>query len=77
MGRKRRLQFVEPGENSSHVESNEVPSCQQAPLADDDRRQSQGSDDETVPPGWCISKFVLNSTIIKFNSYILFSYLFL
>ncbi|KAK4608269.1 hypothetical protein RGQ29_001896 [Quercus rubra] len=50
MGRKRRLQFVEPGENSSHVESNEVPSCQQAPPADDDRRQSQGSDDETVPP---------------------------
>ncbi|XP_030949519.1 uncharacterized protein LOC115973400 [Quercus lobata] len=50
MGRKRRLQFVESGESSSHVGSNEVPSRQQAPSADDDRRQSQGSDDETLAP---------------------------
>nr|POF20547.1 hypothetical protein CFP56_51944 [Quercus suber] len=50
MGRKRRLQFIEPGESFSHVGSNEVPSRQQAPPADDDRRQSQGSDDETQPP---------------------------
>ncbi|KAK9995135.1 hypothetical protein SO802_024838 [Lithocarpus litseifolius] len=50
MGRKRRLQYVEPGESSSHVGSNEVPSREQAPLANDDRRQSQGSDDETQAP---------------------------
>nr|POE59779.1 hypothetical protein CFP56_69605 [Quercus suber] len=50
MGRKRRLQFIEPGESSSHVGSDEVPSHQQAPPAGDDRRQSQGSDDETQPP---------------------------
>ena len=74
MGRKRRLEFVEPGESSSHVGLNEVPSRGQAPPAnDDDRRHSQGSDDETVPPGWCISKFVLNSTTMKFHSYFLFS----
>ena len=54
------------------MESNEVPSRQQAPPADDDRRQSQGSDHETVPPGLCISKFVLNSTIMKFHSYFFF-----
>ena len=54
------------------MESNEVPSRQQAPPADDDRRQSQGSDDEIQPPGWCISRFVLNSTIMKFHSYIFF-----
>ncbi|KAL0012240.1 hypothetical protein SO802_007348 [Lithocarpus litseifolius] len=50
MGRKRRLQYVEPGESSSHVGSNEVPSREQAPPANDDRRQSQGSDDETQAP---------------------------
>ncbi|XP_065636450.1 uncharacterized protein LOC111991432 isoform X2 [Quercus suber] len=50
MGRKRRLEFVEPGESSSHVGSNEVPSRQQAPPTDDDKRHSQGSDDETQPP---------------------------
>ncbi|KAK9991111.1 hypothetical protein SO802_026096 [Lithocarpus litseifolius] len=50
MGRKRRLQYVEPGESSSHVGSNEVPSRQEAPPATDDRRQSQGSDDETQAP---------------------------
>ena len=72
MGRKRRLQFFESGESSSHVGSNEVPSRQQAPSADDDRRQSQGSDDETLAPGWYISKFVLNSMIMKFHSYIFF-----
>ena len=62
MGRKQRLEFIEPGESSSHVGSNEVPSCQQAPPVDDDRRHSQRSDDETQAPGWCISKFELNST---------------
>ncbi|KAL0010950.1 hypothetical protein SO802_006058 [Lithocarpus litseifolius] len=50
MGRKRRLKYVEPGESSSHVGLNEVPSRQQAPPANDDRRQSQGSDDETQAP---------------------------
>ncbi|KAL4654948.1 hypothetical protein ACB092_01G416400, partial [Castanea dentata] len=50
MGRKRRLEFVEPAGSSSHVGSNDVPSRQQAPPADDDRRHSQGSDDETQPP---------------------------
>ncbi|KAK9989655.1 hypothetical protein SO802_029894 [Lithocarpus litseifolius] len=50
MGRKRRLEFIEPGESSSHVGSNEVPSNEQAPPADDDRRHSQGSDDETQAP---------------------------
>ncbi|KAL4598221.1 hypothetical protein ACB092_11G045200 [Castanea dentata] len=50
MGRKRRLEFVEPGESSSRVGLNEVQSRQQAPLTDDDRRHSQRSDDETQPP---------------------------
>uniref|UniRef100_A0A7N2N0X3 DUF4218 domain-containing protein n=1 Tax=Quercus lobata TaxID=97700 RepID=A0A7N2N0X3_QUELO len=50
MGRKRRLEFVELGESSSSVGSNEVQSSQQAPPTADDRRHSQGSDDETQSP---------------------------
>ena len=54
MGRKRRLEFVEPSESSSSVGSNEVQLGQQAPPTADDRQHSQGSDDETQSPGWCI-----------------------
>ena len=48
MGRKWRLEFVDLGESSSSVESNEVQSGQQASPTDDDGRHSQGSDDETT-----------------------------
>ena len=60
LGRKRRFEFIDVGECSLQVESNEDQAVQETPLAEDDRRHSLRSDDETQPP----STFILYDLIV-------------